>query len=122
MIRRLHILSGRIHEEVCRRGYDAIRGHFVDYCGSNKLDASLLLLPLGNFLPVDDPRMAATIAGADSSGRDQLRARAFRADPAAWCPIIRSPPPWDSSEHERQRRAGVLIACNARERTEVTAP
>jgi GH15 family glucan-1,4-alpha-glucosidase len=65
MIRRLHALSGRIHEEVCRRGYDASRGHFVDCYGSKKLDASLLLLPLVNFLPVNDPRMAATIAAIE---------------------------------------------------------
>ena len=65
MIRRLHALSGRIHEAVCRRGYDASRGHFVDYYGSKKLDASLLLLPVVNFLPVDDPRMAATIAAIE---------------------------------------------------------
>ena len=65
MIRRLHALSGRIHQEVCRRGYDTSRGHFVDCYGSKKLDASLLLLPLVNFLPVDDPRMAATIAAIE---------------------------------------------------------
>ncbi|MHB1942687.1 MAG: glycoside hydrolase family 15 protein [Acidiferrobacteraceae bacterium] len=65
MIRRLEALRGRIHEEVCRHGFDASRGHFVDYYGSKELDASLLLLPSVNFLPVDDPRMAGTIAAIE---------------------------------------------------------
>jgi GH15 family glucan-1,4-alpha-glucosidase len=65
MIRRLQALCGRIHEEVCRRGYDEGCDHFVDYYGSNRLDASLLLLPIVNFLPVDDPRMARTIAAIE---------------------------------------------------------
>ena len=65
VIRRLQALRGRIHEEVCRRGYDVRRGHFVGYYGSTELDASLLLLPLVNFLPVADPRMAATIAAIE---------------------------------------------------------
>lgn len=65
MIGRLDALRGRIHEEVCRRGYDPGRGHFSDYYGSKELDASLLLLPLVNFLPVDDPRMAGTIAAVE---------------------------------------------------------
>jgi GH15 family glucan-1,4-alpha-glucosidase len=65
MIRRLESLRGHIHEEVCRCGYDAGRGHFVDYYGSDKLDASLLILPLVNFLPAEDPRMAATIAAIE---------------------------------------------------------
>jgi GH15 family glucan-1,4-alpha-glucosidase len=65
MTRRLQALRGRIHENVCRRGYDATRGHFVNYYGSEELDASLLLLPLVNFLPVEDPRMTATIAAIE---------------------------------------------------------
>jgi GH15 family glucan-1,4-alpha-glucosidase len=65
MLRRLEALRGRIHQEVCRRGFDASRGHFVDYYGSKRLDASLLLLPMVNFLPVDDPRMAGTIAAVE---------------------------------------------------------
>jgi GH15 family glucan-1,4-alpha-glucosidase len=71
MIRRLQDLRGRIHEEVCRRGYDASRGHFVDYYGSKELDASLLLLPLVNFLPADDPRMAGTIAAVERELMDE---------------------------------------------------
>jgi GH15 family glucan-1,4-alpha-glucosidase len=50
-----------IHEEVCRRGYDAERGTFVQSFESHLLDASLLLLPAVGFLPPEDPRIRGTI-------------------------------------------------------------
>jgi GH15 family glucan-1,4-alpha-glucosidase len=49
-----------IHEDVCRNGVSA-GGHFVQSYGVEALDASLLLIPISGFLPVDDPRVAATI-------------------------------------------------------------
>jgi GH15 family glucan-1,4-alpha-glucosidase len=55
-----HLRAG-IHEEVCRLGFDAERGAFVQHYGSNELDAALLLMPLVGFLPVDDPRVVGTI-------------------------------------------------------------
>jgi GH15 family glucan-1,4-alpha-glucosidase len=61
LIRRLAALRGRIHDEVCEKGFDTERGHFVASYGGRCIDASLLLLPPLGFLPVDDPRMAATI-------------------------------------------------------------
>jgi GH15 family glucan-1,4-alpha-glucosidase len=54
-----------IHAEVCREGYDAVQGSFVQSYGSGLLDASLLQLPLVGFLPVNDPRMAGTIAAVE---------------------------------------------------------
>jgi GH15 family glucan-1,4-alpha-glucosidase len=54
-------LAARIHDEVCRRGYDAERGAFVQYYGSKELDASLLMMPLVGFLPFDDRRVADTV-------------------------------------------------------------
>jgi GH15 family glucan-1,4-alpha-glucosidase len=54
-------LATRIHEEVCRCGYDAERSAFVQYYGSQELDASLLLMPLVGFLPFDDPRVVGTV-------------------------------------------------------------
>lgn len=64
-IRRLEALSKEIHDDVCEHGYNRARGHFVQHYGSSALDASLLILPLVNFLPVDDPRMAGTIAAIE---------------------------------------------------------
>jgi GH15 family glucan-1,4-alpha-glucosidase len=50
-----------IFEQVCRRGYDASLGAFVQSYGSKHLDASLLMIPLVGFLPPDDPRVRGTI-------------------------------------------------------------
>ena len=50
-----------IHDDVCRNGFDAQRGCFVQSYGSNELDASLLLMPAIGFLPPSDPRVRATV-------------------------------------------------------------
>jgi GH15 family glucan-1,4-alpha-glucosidase len=65
-----------INDEVCREGYDAERRTFTQFYGSRRLDASLLMIPLVGFLPIDDERVQGTIA-AVSSGlmRDGLLAR-----------------------------------------------
>jgi len=65
MLERLRALRTRIHGEVCREGYHAGLGTFVQHYGGQELDASLLLLPLVGFLPADDPRMARTIAAIE---------------------------------------------------------
>jgi GH15 family glucan-1,4-alpha-glucosidase len=54
-------LRDRIRSDILTGSWHHQRGHFVDRYGGERLDASLLLLPLVNFLPVDDPRMSATI-------------------------------------------------------------
>jgi GH15 family glucan-1,4-alpha-glucosidase len=53
-------LRTRIHDEVCRRGFDPELGAFVQYYGSHELDASLLMIPLVGFLPPSDPRVVGT--------------------------------------------------------------
>ncbi len=75
-------IADRIHAEVLERGVHP-DGHFVQSYGSDRLDASLLLIPLVSFLPPDDPRIAAT---ADAIARgltvDGLVER-YRADDSA---------------------------------------
>jgi GH15 family glucan-1,4-alpha-glucosidase len=51
-----------IHEDVCRRGFDAGLGAFVQCYGSRELDASLLMVPLVGFLPATDVRVRGTVA------------------------------------------------------------
>jgi GH15 family glucan-1,4-alpha-glucosidase len=58
-------LRDTMHAEICRNGYDAARGSFVQSYGSQALDASLLLLPLVGFLPPDDPRIRGTVAAVE---------------------------------------------------------
>jgi len=54
-------VAGRIHADVCKKGFDRKRGCFVQAYGSDRLDASLLLLPLVGFLPPGDKRIKATV-------------------------------------------------------------
>ena len=54
-------LRDKIHEHVCRHGFNPSVGTFVQSYGSTALDASLLLIPLVGFLPASDPRVVATI-------------------------------------------------------------
>jgi GH15 family glucan-1,4-alpha-glucosidase len=50
-----------IHAEVCRHGFNAQVGAFVQSFDSRELDASLLLIPLVGFLPATDPRVRSTV-------------------------------------------------------------
>ena len=54
-----------IHATVCEQGFNQAKGCFTQYFGSDALDAGLLLLPVTGFLPVDDPRVAATLAAIE---------------------------------------------------------
>jgi GH15 family glucan-1,4-alpha-glucosidase len=54
-------LRARIHDDVCRQGFNSARGAFVQYYGSDALDASLLMMPLVGFLPAKDPRVISTV-------------------------------------------------------------
>lgn len=50
-----------IHAQVCAQGVDPIRGAFKQSYEDAEPDASLLMIPLLGFLPVEDPRVQATI-------------------------------------------------------------
>jgi GH15 family glucan-1,4-alpha-glucosidase len=69
-----------VRESVLRDGYNADRGAFVQFYGSDRLDASLLLIPLVGFLPADDPRVVGTV---DAIQRELMRdglVERYRAD------------------------------------------
>ncbi len=69
-----------IREDVLAHGYNAERGSFVQYYGSDRLDASLLLIPLVGFLPATDERVLATV---EAIQRELLRdgfVERYRAD------------------------------------------
>jgi len=55
----------QIHASVCREGFDAEQGSFVQSYGSKELDASLLLVPIVGFLPPSDPRVLGTVAAIE---------------------------------------------------------
>jgi GH15 family glucan-1,4-alpha-glucosidase len=54
-----------IHRDVCEKGFDREQNSFVQFYGSNLLDASILLLPGVGFLPGDDPRVLGTLAAIE---------------------------------------------------------
>ena len=66
-IDRWRSLRAEIHDDVCTRGFDPELGSFVQAYGSKELDATLLLLPMIGFLPIDDPRIAGTVRAIESS-------------------------------------------------------
>src|SRR5690606_18066323 len=56
----------RIHEQVCKHGYNERLQSFVQSYGSEQLDASLLLIAELGFLPPEDPRVPATVRAIES--------------------------------------------------------
>jgi GH15 family glucan-1,4-alpha-glucosidase len=59
-------IADEIHAEVCERGFDRDLNSFVQAYGSQRLDASLLLLPLVGFLPAADPRIRGTLRAIEN--------------------------------------------------------
>ncbi|HZC43612.1 MAG TPA: glycoside hydrolase family 15 protein [Acidobacteriaceae bacterium] len=59
------LLRQKLHDEVCRNGFNRELNSFVAYYGAKKIDASLLLLPLVGFLPATDKRILGTIRAVE---------------------------------------------------------
>ncbi len=55
----------QLREEICARGFSKKLGSFTQDYGSEKLDASLLMLPLVGFLPPEDERIRGTVAAIE---------------------------------------------------------
>jgi GH15 family glucan-1,4-alpha-glucosidase len=89
----LEALRETIHADVCGKGFDAGRGSFMQSYGSRHLDASVLLLPLLGFLPVEDERIAGTLAAIE----ERLMEGGF---------VRRQEAPW------RQREEAVFLPCS----------
>ena len=64
-LERWRSVRDKIHRTVCEQGYDQKRKTFTQSFGSPELDASLLLISDVGFLPIDDPRVAGTIAAIE---------------------------------------------------------
>jgi GH15 family glucan-1,4-alpha-glucosidase len=60
-VERWRALRDRIHDDVCRNGFDPERTTFVQYYGGKALDAAALMIPLVGFLPADDLRVIGTV-------------------------------------------------------------
>jgi GH15 family glucan-1,4-alpha-glucosidase len=62
---RWRAVRGAIHEDICTKGFDASLNSFVQYYGGAVLDASLLMMVMVGFLPLDDPRIIGTVAAIE---------------------------------------------------------
>ncbi len=58
-------LRDRIHDTVCKQGFNETKNSFVQSLGGDVLDASMLMIPLVGFLPATDPRMRGTVAAIE---------------------------------------------------------
>jgi len=58
---RWRVQRDEVHAEVCEHGWDEELGAFVQAYDVQRLDASLLMIPLVGFLPIDDPRVISTM-------------------------------------------------------------
>jgi GH15 family glucan-1,4-alpha-glucosidase len=63
--RRWREIADEIHAEVCARGFDRELNSFVQAYGSQRLDASVLVIPLVGFLPPSDPRVRGTLRAVE---------------------------------------------------------
>lgn len=65
-------IRSAIHAEVMDKGWNAKIGAFTQYYGSDRLDASLLMIPLVGFLAPEAPQVVATVdaiaAGLSQNG------------------------------------------------------
>ena len=50
-----------LHAEICEKGFNKKLNSFVQFYGSDTLDASCLRMLMVGFLPLDDPRMIGTV-------------------------------------------------------------
>jgi GH15 family glucan-1,4-alpha-glucosidase len=69
-----------IRDEVLREGYNAERGAFVQFFGSDRLDASCLLIPLVGFLPATDERVVGTVRAIEQELVHEGFVQRYRAD------------------------------------------
>jgi GH15 family glucan-1,4-alpha-glucosidase len=79
-IDRYRAVRKEIRASVLKEGYDADRIAFVQFYGSDRLDASLLLIPLVGFLPADDPRVVGTVQAIQSELMREGFVERYRAD------------------------------------------
>ena len=59
-------IENEIREEILTKGFSTEANSFVQSYGSDEIDASILRLPLLNFLNADDPRVLGTINAVES--------------------------------------------------------
>jgi GH15 family glucan-1,4-alpha-glucosidase len=90
-------VRGRIHDDICAKGFNPEIGAFTQSYGGKELDASLLMIALVGFLPPDDKRVRGTVEAIER----RLTVDGFvrRYDPEATADGL-------------QAREGAFLACS----------
>jgi GH15 family glucan-1,4-alpha-glucosidase len=92
-------LRNDIFTEVCEKGYNQDVGAFTQYYGSDKLDASVLMIPLVGFLPPSDHRVVSTVEAVQSNLMDHGFVLRYKTDD-------------DGSVDGLTGREGAFLACS----------
>ncbi|MBV8591028.1 MAG: glycoside hydrolase family 15 protein [Acetobacteraceae bacterium] len=71
----------KLHDQVCERGFNSKIGSFVKSYDSSELDASLLLIPLVGFLPIEDERVKGTIIAIENELMEGGLVRRYKPKP-----------------------------------------
>jgi GH15 family glucan-1,4-alpha-glucosidase len=74
-------LRDEIRADVLARGFNSNRNAFVQFYGSELLDASLLMMPLIGFLPATDPRVLSTVAAIEHDLMNDGLVQRYQSDP-----------------------------------------
>ena len=84
-----------IKDEVLREGFNAERGAFTQFFGSDRFDASCLLIPLVGFLPATDERVVGTVRAIEAEllapGSSSAIAPTTRTPESTGCRPARAP-------------------------------
>lgn len=64
-VERWRKIRAEIHRHVCKHGFHSGMNSFTQAYGDKHMDASLLMLPLVGFLPIEDPRVAGTVKAVE---------------------------------------------------------
>jgi GH15 family glucan-1,4-alpha-glucosidase len=81
-VERWRPLRDRIHAEVIDKGWNDKVGAFTQYYGSDALDASLLMIPMVEFLPAGDPRVVSTVEAIERDLTEDGFVLRYRAEEA----------------------------------------
>ncbi|CAG4918350.1 Trehalase [Paraburkholderia gardini] len=73
-------LAAEIHQDVLTHGFDTQLQTFTQSYGSQRLDASCLLIPVTGFLPVGDPRVTGTVKAIEAGLMDEGLVLRYRED------------------------------------------
>jgi GH15 family glucan-1,4-alpha-glucosidase len=79
-VERWRAVRDGIKSDVLANGYNARLGSFVQFYGSDRLDASVLMIPLVGFLPAKDERMLGTVAAIERGLMRDGFVERYRAD------------------------------------------